>query len=224
MSDEASVRAFKKSAEEHGFHPESLEYRYMSVGWDEATRQAEARMRAPLPPEICKHGHPRACRKREPHKHHEHCPGDCEQYIEFCSACHDIARLIAEAQAVTVEQVIHLLRGISRMSTEYTLVEKIRALSPDPDFLARERLKARVEEAQDWDTGREKAVKLSLDNQKEYKMPRLWWVVDTEANRPASDGFGVAPYRRISPLFERKTEALVWAQVNHPNEEVFDPF
>ena len=43
MSDEASVRAFKKSAEEHGFHPESLEYRYMSVGWDEATRQAEAR-------------------------------------------------------------------------------------------------------------------------------------------------------------------------------------
>jgi len=48
MSDEASVRAFKKSAEEHGFHPESLEYRYMSVGWDEATRQAEARMRVEL--------------------------------------------------------------------------------------------------------------------------------------------------------------------------------
>ena len=46
MSDEASVRAFKKSAEEHGFHPESLEYRYMSVGWDEATRQAEARSQA----------------------------------------------------------------------------------------------------------------------------------------------------------------------------------
>ena len=105
MSDEASVRAFKKSAEEHGFHPESLEYRYMSVGWDEATRQAQAVM--------------------------------AERSIQV------IQKLYAHARRDTDE-------GKEYAAILFQLMSDIRALSPDPKFLARKMAEERLRTLRDW--------------------------------------------------------------------------
>jgi len=69
-----------------------------------------------------------------------------------------VEHLITEAEAETVErcaQVIQKLYAHARRDTDegkeyaailFQLMSDIRALSPDPNFLARERLKARLDE------------------------------------------------------------------------------
>lgn len=67
------------------------------AGW----QAAKAEMRQPQTAETCQAvpPHPRSNLVRKQHKHTEHCPGDCEGYIESCLVCEAVRQAVDETLA-----------------------------------------------------------------------------------------------------------------------------
>ena len=143
----------------------------------EVEKEVKARMRKPLPAEICKRGHPGACLVEAEVAPRPY-PGGVFEHtnLRICPACRDIKETerihdeamdlanrerdeaVREAQAVTVECCVQSLRqdwlyklADSREQTLEWARGELYKISPDPNFLARKMAEARLEEARWWE-------------------------------------------------------------------------
>lgn len=73
-----------------------------------AVQEAEARMRKPLPPEICPHGHPTPCKQKGPDVD-DAATGKFKYGTVWCSACEDMSKARDRAtEGYSAEILAHL--------------------------------------------------------------------------------------------------------------------